>query len=160
MGVGSSSRSTSFWTACPYCYILYEYPTMYEECCLRCQNCQRAFHAAVVPSLPPRVPGKEAYYCCWGFFPLGFSIADSETGKNPNSGWPNWMPPMFSTPASAPPPAAAAAPQSVPSRTEDGRVDLSDGSGSARLAHGLPVPPPPRSGSGPKKRGRPRKNPL
>ncbi|GAB2265300.1 hypothetical protein Dimus_000364, partial [Dionaea muscipula] len=74
-GAGSNSKSSCFWTACPYYYILYVYPTMYEDCCLRCQNCQRAFHAVVVQSLPPRVLGKEAYYCCWGFFPLGFSIS-------------------------------------------------------------------------------------
>ncbi|WCJ18856.1 Chaperone DnaJ-domain superfamily protein [Euphorbia peplus] len=28
----------SFWTACPYCYILYEYPKVYEECAIRCQK--------------------------------------------------------------------------------------------------------------------------
>ncbi|KAK7845737.1 protein hlj1 [Quercus suber] len=48
-----------------------ELTLVYEGCCLRCQNCQRAFHAAVIPSLPPVVPGQDAYYCCWGFFPMG-----------------------------------------------------------------------------------------
>ncbi|KMT19715.1 hypothetical protein BVRB_1g007700 [Beta vulgaris subsp. vulgaris] len=77
-GVGNSKLS-NFWTACPYCYVLYEYPRAYEDCCLRCQNCERAFHATVINSLPPMVPGKEAYYCCWGFFPLGFSLETSTT---------------------------------------------------------------------------------
>lgn len=86
-------KLSSFWTACPYCYILYEYPRIYEGCCLRCQNCQRAFHAALIPSLPPLVQGKEAYYCCWGFFPLGFAVAGSENAAN--AGFPNWMPPIF-----------------------------------------------------------------
>ncbi|KAF8377364.1 hypothetical protein HHK36_030741 [Tetracentron sinense] len=91
---------SGFWTACPYCYILYEYPRVYEECCLRCQNCQRGFHAVSIPSPPPVVPGKEAYFCCWGFFPLGFCPDKSESGKN--AGFPNWMPnfPMFPCPQS------------------------------------------------------------
>ncbi|KAF8411371.1 hypothetical protein HHK36_003920 [Tetracentron sinense] len=78
----SLPQLSSFWTACPYCYILYEYPRVYEESCLRCQNCQRAFHAASIPSPPPVIPGKKAYFCCWGFFPLGFSAAHSESDKN------------------------------------------------------------------------------
>ncbi|GMH00252.1 hypothetical protein Nepgr_002091 [Nepenthes gracilis] len=146
----SSSRLSSFWTTCPYCYLLYEYPRMYEGCCLRCHNCQRGFHAALVPSLPPLVPGKEAYYCCWGFFPLGFSIANLEAGKNPNFAFPNCMPPMNSGVA----PATAAAP--VSAGAEDGRqgreglVDIADGNASANLRHAGTTPP--------KKRGRPRKN--
>ncbi|KAL9229135.1 hypothetical protein vseg_004636 [Gypsophila vaccaria] len=115
----------SFWTACPYCYVMYEYGKEVEEYCVRCQNCDRAFHAAAIPSLPPLVPGKEAYYCCWGFFPLGFSVdtgadgggggskgkkvdsnannktnAASNNGENENGtgGFPNWMPGMFTTP--------------------------------------------------------------
>ncbi|CAO2834480.1 unnamed protein product [Amaranthus hypochondriacus] len=126
---GTGSRLANFWTACPYCYVLYEYPRAYEDCCLRCQNCERAFHASVLSSLPPLVPGKEAYYCCWGFFPLGFSLdsnANSNKGKkkinsdnndvnnnnvngdnttnnhNLNSGFPNWMPAgMFTTPVAS-----------------------------------------------------------
>lgn len=80
-GAGANRMLPNFWTACPYCYVLYEYPRAYEECCLRCQNCERAFHATVINSLPPMVPGKEAYYCCWGFFPLGFSLESSGTNK-------------------------------------------------------------------------------
>ncbi|KAJ0087010.1 hypothetical protein Patl1_08650 [Pistacia atlantica] len=73
----SDSTHHAFWTTCPYCYILYEYPKVYENCCLRCQNCQRGFHAVLIPKLPPLVPGKEAYYCCWGFFPMGYSACES-----------------------------------------------------------------------------------
>jgi hypothetical protein len=67
---GPDSRSATFWTACPYCYLLCEYPRVYENCCLRCEKCRKAFHAVWVQSLPPMVPGREAYYCCWGFFPV------------------------------------------------------------------------------------------
>ncbi|GAB4844906.1 hypothetical protein Ancab_038297 [Ancistrocladus abbreviatus] len=147
----SSSRLSSFWTACPYCYILYEYPRLYEDCCLRCQNCQRAFHAAVISSLPPLVAGKEAYYCCWGFFPLGFSIGNPENGKNrssnnnPNSGFPNWMPPMFSRPISgavAPSTAATTATAGTENRRQGRQafVDISDGGASAELRATTPTP--------------------
>uniref|UniRef100_A0A5B6YSX0 J domain-containing protein n=1 Tax=Davidia involucrata TaxID=16924 RepID=A0A5B6YSX0_DAVIN len=80
------ARLSSFWTACPYCYNLFEYPRVYEGCCLRCQNCERSFHAAQIPSLPPMVPGKEAYYCCWGLFPLGFMNSNSEAAVPDNGG--------------------------------------------------------------------------
>lgn len=130
-------RLTSFWTACPYCYILYEYPRVYEGCCLRCQNCQRAFHAALVPSLPPLVPGKEAYYCCWGFFPLGFAISGAEGGKDKGAGgFPNWMPPMFG--------GGVEAEGGGGSGGGVGVVEVSDGSASAGLVK-------------PKRRGRPPK---
>ncbi|EXB57292.1 Chaperone protein DnaJ [Morus notabilis] len=83
----------SFWTACPYCYILYEYPKVYEDCVLRCQKCKRAFHAAVIPS--PPLSGKEEtyYFCCWGFFPLG---GFPRNGKN-SGGWTPFSP-MFACP--------------------------------------------------------------
>ncbi|KAM6576494.1 hypothetical protein CsatB_028331 [Cannabis sativa] len=88
----------SFWTACPYCYVLYEYPKGYEECVLRCQNCKRAFHAAVIPSPPVR--GKEdTYFCCWGFFPLGFSGNAKDVSGS--SGWTPFSP-MFSCPIQTP----------------------------------------------------------
>ncbi|KAJ6366375.1 hypothetical protein OIU77_002874 [Salix suchowensis] len=65
----SEPEVPSFWTACPYCYILYEYPKAYEECILRCQRCRRAFHAVMVPA--PPLTGKDTCFSCWGFFPLG-----------------------------------------------------------------------------------------
>lgn len=94
------STATAFWTACPYCYNLYEYARVYEGCCLKCQNCDRAFTGMEILAMPPRVPGKEAYYCCWGFFPMGFVNGDLEGGggkrAKTGAGFPNWMPPMFS----------------------------------------------------------------
>ncbi|GFQ04969.1 Dnaj homolog subfamily b member 9 [Phtheirospermum japonicum] len=100
-GVKASKRSISenpnfvgnIWTACPYCYNLYEYPKVYEGCCLRCdnENCKRAYTATPILSMPPMVPGSEAYYCCWGFFPMGFASGNAGKGN----GFPKWMPPMF-----------------------------------------------------------------
>ncbi|KAH1072178.1 hypothetical protein J1N35_024506 [Gossypium stocksii] len=83
------SETSTFWTACPYCYVLYEYPKVYEDCTLRCQaeNCRRAFHAVVIPS-PPPVDGKETYLCTMGFFPLGFS----GNGENMGGNFPCWSP--------------------------------------------------------------------
>ncbi|KAK6938071.1 DnaJ domain [Dillenia turbinata] len=146
-GEDEGSRLSNFWTACPYCYILYEYPRVYENCCLRCQNCQRAFHAAVVPSLPPLVPGKDAYYCCWGFFPLGFA-----SSSDPKATFPNWMPPMFAspTPVSAPPPPSP--PQAQPQHWSnvEGVVDVSDRTGIGSKSTATPQ-------TEKRKRGRPPK---
>ncbi|KAG5602949.1 hypothetical protein H5410_034319 [Solanum commersonii] len=45
-GADASSHAVpSFWTACPYCYLMYEYPLEYVDCTLRCQKCKRAFQA-------------------------------------------------------------------------------------------------------------------
>ncbi|XP_019414396.1 PREDICTED: uncharacterized protein LOC109326169 isoform X2 [Lupinus angustifolius] len=74
---GSNSSGSNFWTACPYCYYMYEYPRSCEGYCLRCQNCEKSFHGVAIPSLPPLVPGQEAYYCTWGYFPLGFVFGTS-----------------------------------------------------------------------------------
>lgn len=155
-------RLSTFWTACPYCYRLFEYPRVYEGCCLRCQSCERAFHAVSIPTLPPLVPGKEAYYCCWAFFPLGFVSGTQEGSGKPPAGFPNWMPPIFpgnggSVPAPAPtpaPPAAAvhtppsAAPRTAPAKkVVESRNVAGVSAGNA-------------SDFAPRKRGRPRKNPL
>lgn len=80
-GFAGKSTPASFWTACPYCYNLYEYPSVYEECTLRCQNCSRAFHAIMVPSPPPVIEGEDAYFCSWGFFPLGFESRNAASGS-------------------------------------------------------------------------------
>ncbi|XP_039047733.1 uncharacterized protein LOC120188348 isoform X1 [Hibiscus syriacus] len=84
----TESQGPTFWTACPYCYVLYEYPKMYEDCTLRCQakNCRRAFHAVVIP--PPPVNGNDTHFFCLGFFPLGFSGKD----KNKGGKFPSWSP--------------------------------------------------------------------
>ncbi|GFP86802.1 Dnaj homolog subfamily b member 5 [Phtheirospermum japonicum] len=73
----------TFWTACPYCYYMYEYPRVYIDCTMRCPNCKRAFQSVVIPSPPPTVDGQDAYYCCWGFIPLGFSMDIYEKNKGP-----------------------------------------------------------------------------
>ncbi|KAF5206761.1 Chaperone dnaj-domain superfamily protein [Thalictrum thalictroides] len=90
------SRLSTFWTTCPYCYHLYEYPGVYKDCCLRCQNCRRGFHAVVVASPPPAVgPERDMYYCCWAFFPIGYTTPGN-VGKNSN-----WTPftEMFAVPS-------------------------------------------------------------
>uniref|UniRef100_A0A803MEI7 J domain-containing protein n=1 Tax=Chenopodium quinoa TaxID=63459 RepID=A0A803MEI7_CHEQI len=157
-GGGATGRMTNFWTACPYCYVLYEFPRAYEDCCLRCQNCERAYHATVINSLPPMVPGKEAYYCCWGFFPLGFSLETTTKGKKKVGSNQDGM---FTTPA-PPQGGGAAMNMNVPV----GGIDISDGSASAGLGNnnnvsaGFPTVPPGMGTQSAKKRGRPRKNPL
>ncbi|XP_059624769.1 uncharacterized protein LOC132267652 [Cornus florida] len=77
----------TFWTVCPYCYHVYEYPRVYVDCCLRCdnQNCRRGFHAVVLPSPPPPELAEDGKYWCWGFFPVGF-----EGGER--KGFPSWTP--------------------------------------------------------------------
>ncbi|GKV02320.1 hypothetical protein SLEP1_g14775 [Rubroshorea leprosula] len=87
----------SFWTACPYCYVIYEYPKVYEDCTLRCQKCRRAFHAATIPS--PPVSEKETHFCCWAYFPVG--VSGNARGASGGAGaFPSWSPisPMFACP--------------------------------------------------------------
>ncbi|KGN60258.1 uncharacterized protein LOC101205646 [Cucumis sativus] len=150
----------SFWTACPYCYVLFEYPRVYEGCCLRCQNCKRAFQAVLLPSLPPLVQGQEAYYCCWGFFPMGFAAQHNEkSGKGsetapPTTSFPNWMPPIFSN-----------KPQETSRNGETAAPVAAEPTRTGREGVVVDAPPIVRApivrgtGTG-KKRGRPRKNPI
>ncbi|XP_073048336.1 uncharacterized protein [Primulina eburnea] len=86
----------SFWTTCPYCFYVYEYPREYADCTLRCQNCRRAFQAVVIPP-PPTVDGQEGYFCCWGFLPLGVSMENWEKNRAAASTWTPFSP-MFSFP--------------------------------------------------------------
>ncbi|KAI5655015.1 hypothetical protein M9H77_32202 [Catharanthus roseus] len=152
-------RRMNFWTACPYCYNLYEYPRMYLGCCLKCQNCERAFSGIEISSIPPKVPGKEAYYCCWGFFPMGFVAGDPDGEDNVDvgGGFPNWMPPMF--------------PGSGGGVGGEGVAPVGGGGAAAAAAavgeeglrnKGSAAAPPVAKvvKPGAKKRGRPRKNPL
>lgn len=92
----AESESPSFWTACPYCYVLFEYPKVYEECTLRCQKCKKAFHAVMIPS--PPATDKGTYFCSWGFFPLGLSC-----NARDSSGSSKWTPisPVFACPVQA-----------------------------------------------------------
>ncbi|KAH7848077.1 hypothetical protein Vadar_033566 [Vaccinium darrowii] len=112
-GSAENASGNNFWTVCPYCYYLYEYPKAFVDCCLRCQNCKRAFHAAAIASLPPIVPGKEAYHCCLGFFPMGFTVANGVEGvaggdgKKAAAAAPKWVPAPTAVPPPFPPPPPA-----------------------------------------------------
>ncbi|KAL7127687.1 hypothetical protein ABFS83_14G268700 [Erythranthe nasuta] len=135
--------SGNFWTACPYCYNLYEFSRVYDGCCLRCdnENCKRAFTATEILSMPPVVPGKEAYYCCWGFFPMGFTAGEMGGAAK---GFPNWMPPMFENGGATAAPSAEAPPPPV------NATPLADANASPAAAVASSVTN--------KKRGRPKKN--
>ncbi|XP_024992320.1 uncharacterized protein LOC112526238 [Cynara cardunculus var. scolymus] len=63
----------AFWTVCPYCYYLYEYPRVYFEICLRCPNdkCSKAFTCVEIDR-PPAEVLMEGKYLCAGFLPVGF----------------------------------------------------------------------------------------
>ncbi|KAH9620367.1 hypothetical protein KSS87_001398 [Heliosperma pusillum] len=50
---GVEEEGGCFWTSCPYCYYLYEYPKKYQDRTLRCQNCRRCFHGLQFRT-PPR----------------------------------------------------------------------------------------------------------
>ncbi|GER40244.1 Dnajc14 protein [Striga asiatica] len=151
------SLAGNFWTACPYCYNLFEYPRVYEGCCVRCdnENCRRSFTATPILSMPPMVPGSEAYYCCWGFFPMGF------TGKG--NELPKWMPPMFGDSDVTAAPKPQAAPINTPSPPPSTHTQP-----QAAPTHSPPPPPstqtppqPPQNAppvAAVRKRGRPRKN--
>lgn len=125
----NGENSATFWTTCPFCFVLHEYPSMYEDCCLKCQECGRAFHGVPVSSLPPLVPGQDAYRFCWGAFQLGFMV--EKTVKPP--------PPP-------PPPVTSAA------KTAKTAGQANAGS-RARGNRGASTP----GTNGSKKRGRPRK---
>ncbi|XP_004289528.1 PREDICTED: uncharacterized protein LOC101310559 [Fragaria vesca subsp. vesca] len=65
----------TFWTVCPYCYGMFMYKKVFEECCLRCQICRKAFHGAAIRPPAPEilVEGKEQYYFTYGYFPMEYS---------------------------------------------------------------------------------------
>ncbi|XP_010491584.1 PREDICTED: uncharacterized protein LOC104769140 [Camelina sativa] len=62
--------ATSFWTACPFCLSLFEYPKRYEECTLRCQQCRRAFPAVKTQTPPVESNGEGVYSYSCAVFPL------------------------------------------------------------------------------------------
>lgn len=69
----------SFWTMCPYCWYLHEYEKKYQDCTLRCGNCQRTFHGAPVKPPEPEsmVEGKEQYYCYHMSLPLRYPVDEN-----------------------------------------------------------------------------------
>lgn len=72
-GCTSASDGGTFWTMCPYCYYVYEFDRVYEECCLKCSNgkCRRAFQAVeIVGGSPPDEVVEQGYYRCQGFVPV------------------------------------------------------------------------------------------
>lgn len=82
----------NFWTACPYCYSLHQYPRVYLQCCLKCNTCGKAIHAVEIPSLPSVVKGKDGFNCFLGCFPMGYV---GGSGRGFGEEFPNWMPPLF-----------------------------------------------------------------
>ncbi|PNY07871.1 transcription factor bHLH131 [Trifolium pratense] len=75
---GVVDTAATFWTACPYCWNLYQYEKKYEGCSLMCQGCSKSFHGVAVK--PPVkvgatvVEGEERrqYYKCRARVPLKF----------------------------------------------------------------------------------------
>ncbi|XP_047973137.1 uncharacterized protein LOC125215684 [Salvia hispanica] len=121
-----------FWTACPYCYYMYEYPNLYADCTLRCQNCKKAFQAVAIPSPPPLVDGQQGYFCCWGFLPLGFSMENWEKNKGAASTWTPFSP-MFTCPGDGKSNTRKKNPQPriyIDDDEDEDFVEVSDSSGS------------------------------
>ncbi|CAI9104112.1 OLC1v1002725C1 [Oldenlandia corymbosa var. corymbosa] len=92
----SDDGVSTFWTACPYCYYMFEYPSVYEDCALKCQNCKKAFQGVKVPPPPPVADGQDVNFCCWGMMPLGVSMGILERNKE-KGGWTPFSP-MFNLP--------------------------------------------------------------
>ncbi|NP_001143462.2 hypothetical protein Zm00014a_035408 [Zea mays] len=78
-----ASDTPEFWTACPFCCYVHQYPRSLIGRALKCPNagCRRGFVASELPTPPTVVPGTEMYHCAWGFFPLGFPNA-ADLGAN------------------------------------------------------------------------------
>ncbi|XP_023745870.1 uncharacterized protein LOC111894036 [Lactuca sativa] len=85
-------ESPTFWTACPYCFYMYEYQRIYAECTIRCDNCKRAFQAVGISSPPLMAEGQEDYFYCWGYYPLGVSISHLPKTARTNSKWTPFSP--------------------------------------------------------------------
>lgn len=66
------SGGGTFWTTCPYCYYVFEYDSVFEDCCLRCanENCRRVLHAVALGGAPPPDVVEKGEYCCPGFMPF------------------------------------------------------------------------------------------
>ncbi|KAG8383605.1 hypothetical protein BUALT_Bualt04G0031300 [Buddleja alternifolia] len=77
----------TFWTMCPYCYYVYEYVNVYEECCLRCANggCRRGFHAVAIGAPPPPEVAEKGKYMCPGFRP--FMSGENNGGGDVENLW-------------------------------------------------------------------------
>ncbi|GAA0151105.1 hypothetical protein LIER_09897 [Lithospermum erythrorhizon] len=68
----------TFWTICPYCYYLYEFLKMYEDCVFKCQNvdCRKVFHGVPLVVVPPDEVVEKGKYFCPGFGLLSCEVGD------------------------------------------------------------------------------------
>lgn len=81
--------TATFWSACPYCWNLFEYEKRYEDCALLCQVCGKVFHG--VPVTPPSMVGEAVvegnevrqYYSCDASVPLRYyEVKEEIKGSN------------------------------------------------------------------------------
>lgn len=88
------SDGGTFWTMCPYCYYVYEYDKVFEECCLRCANerCRRVLHAVAIGAPPPPEVVEKGHYWCAGFTP--FAICDGNGQEIGDNLWVPFAAPM------------------------------------------------------------------
>ncbi|KAE9607056.1 putative DnaJ domain-containing protein [Lupinus albus] len=70
--IGYRPPSATFWTACPYCWNLFEYEGKYEDCPLLCQSCGKAFHGVPVTAPVKDDDQKKEYYWCQASVPLRY----------------------------------------------------------------------------------------
>lgn len=79
-GCSSGSGGGTFWTMCPYCYYVYEYDKVFEDCCLRCANerCRRVLHAVAIGAPPPPDVVEKGHYWCAGFMPFAICNDNGE----------------------------------------------------------------------------------
>ncbi|KAK7252430.1 hypothetical protein RIF29_36358 [Crotalaria pallida] len=80
--IGYLPPNATFWTACPYCWNLFEYETRFEDCSLMCQSCGKTFHGVAVT--PPVKEDKE-YYWCQTNLPLKYKEKEEEKNDDDNN---------------------------------------------------------------------------
>ncbi|CAL0331543.1 unnamed protein product [Lupinus luteus] len=70
--IGYQPPNPTFWTACPYCWNLFEYESKYEDCPLLCQSCGKAFHGVPVTAPVMDDDQMKEYYWCQASVPLRY----------------------------------------------------------------------------------------
>lgn len=70
--VGYRHPNGTFWTACPYCWNLFEYEERYEDSPLLCQSCGKAFHGVAVKPPVKEEQQQREYYWCHASVPLRY----------------------------------------------------------------------------------------
>ncbi|OIV94488.1 hypothetical protein TanjilG_25550 [Lupinus angustifolius] len=78
--IGYQPPNPTFWTACPYCWNLFEYESKYEDYPLLCQSCEKAFHGVPVTAPVKDDDQKKEYYWCQASVPLRYR--DKEENNN------------------------------------------------------------------------------